>query len=144
MSSLFISYLMKVDYISIFSECIFINIDSIYLLVSLSACKFKWLLVTWVEIIFLCITDQLLLVFCFGFNHVIKFYSVFFLIRKNVLVVLHKKVTCVLLWLFCFIAGKFEDFKNFFETLYQFVYLQGTYVKPHVRVHPFLEFIVEI
>ncbi|KAL9442877.1 hypothetical protein AB3S75_016274 [Citrus x aurantiifolia] len=30
--------------------------------------------------------------------------------------------------------GKFEDFKKFFETLYQFVYLQGTYVKPHVAI----------
>ncbi|KAJ0031491.1 hypothetical protein Pint_12507 [Pistacia integerrima] len=30
--------------------------------------------------------------------------------------------------------GKVEDFKSFFETLYKFVYLQGTYFKPHVAI----------
>ncbi|XP_044471021.1 3-hydroxyisobutyryl-CoA hydrolase-like protein 2, mitochondrial [Mangifera indica] len=30
--------------------------------------------------------------------------------------------------------GKVEDFKSFFETLYKFVYLQGTYLKPHVAI----------
>ncbi|KAJ4707776.1 3-hydroxyisobutyryl-CoA hydrolase-like protein 1, mitochondrial [Melia azedarach] len=30
--------------------------------------------------------------------------------------------------------GKFEEFKKFFEMLYKFVYLQGTYLKPHVAI----------
>ncbi|KAJ0089941.1 hypothetical protein Patl1_12587 [Pistacia atlantica] len=30
--------------------------------------------------------------------------------------------------------GRVEDFKSFFETLYKFVYLQGTYFKPHVAI----------
>ncbi|KAK5817489.1 hypothetical protein F383_08786 [Gossypium arboreum] len=30
--------------------------------------------------------------------------------------------------------GKVEDCKRFFETLYKFVYLQGTYLKPHVAI----------
>ncbi|XVE53532.1 hypothetical protein DITRI_Ditri03aG0010500 [Diplodiscus trichospermus] len=30
--------------------------------------------------------------------------------------------------------GKVEECKRFFETLYKFVYLQGTYLKPHVAI----------
>ncbi|XVE71264.1 hypothetical protein DITRI_Ditri10aG0137000 [Diplodiscus trichospermus] len=30
--------------------------------------------------------------------------------------------------------GKIEECKSFFETLYKFVYLQGTYLKPHVAI----------
>lgn len=29
-------------------------------------------------------------------------------------------------------AGKTEDVKDFFRTLYSFMYLVGTYLKPHV------------
>ncbi|KAB1204699.1 3-hydroxyisobutyryl-CoA hydrolase-like protein 2, mitochondrial [Morella rubra] len=31
-------------------------------------------------------------------------------------------------------AGNIEECKKFFETLYKFVYLQGTYLKPHVAI----------
>ncbi|GLT85241.1 hypothetical protein SLE2022_034360 [Rubroshorea leprosula] len=30
--------------------------------------------------------------------------------------------------------GKVEECKSFFETLYKFVYVQGTYIKPHVAI----------
>lgn len=34
-------------------------------------------------------------------------------------------------WIFLF-PGKTEECKAFFETLYKFVYVLGTYLKPHV------------
>lgn len=39
--------------------------------------------------------------------------------------------------LLTYCAGKVEECKSLFETLYKFVYLQGTYLKPHVRTQPF-------
>lgn len=41
-------------------------------------------------------------------------------------------------------AGNVDECKKFFETLYKFVYLQGTYLKPHVSVYPFQDIIVHL
>lgn len=41
-------------------------------------------------------------------------------------------VSLVFYCLFC--AGKVEDCKNFFRTLYKFIYILGTYMKPHVSI----------
>ena len=38
--------------------------------------------------------------------------------------------------IFCCCAGKLEECKKFFQTLYKFVYLLGTYVKPNVSIQP--------
>lgn len=32
-------------------------------------------------------------------------------------------------------AGKLEDCKEFFRTIYSFIYELGTYLKPHVSIH---------
>ena len=38
-------------------------------------------------------------------------------------------------------AGKVEECKKFFETLYKFVYLLGTYVKPNVSIQSLRNFV---
>lgn len=50
---------------------------------------------------------------------------------------------CMYLQWFCFYqvawicVGNVEECKKFFETLYKFVYVQGTYLKPHVSFFSF-------
>lgn len=42
------------------------------------------------------------------------------------------------------LAGNTEEAKQFFKTLYSFVYLQGTYLKPHVSIESLPRLLFEI
>lgn len=52
-------------------------------------------------------------------------------------------ITFNMLLKFWLCAGKVEECRTFFWTLYKFIYLLGTYLKPHVSVQPFQVYAVK-